>query len=313
MTTMMTQAVRLIKVMEGMEACNHPTVIAPEIMANTEAILFFKKLSKGKQHQRNSQGVWMQRDRSCASGWSQPAAIHMEKGDVYWAPCDRVTKADVVILIQDARLVQRFQMFGQVGLGCEKENRLGRGICFGNKEENLSFFANALEAQPEMLQQEAFTFSIFEGNFLPVDIESPLIKFRPSSTRKFYGEARIDLDKLLTKGSAILEFTRSELVHTMQVICYRFFDLERRFPGYVVKATKTASEAWSEDTNEGSIECPSSIDVDSSLTSHATLDSASSEQESKWIWLDESPGSQRSELSTGGTRERTNSFDFDTV
>jgi len=203
------------------------------MLNETRAVLFFKKLPRGRQTAGNSQGLFIQRNPGSAQEWSQPIAVHMASGDLYWGNSPRVDRTDIFVLVQDAAMVDAFAHYAQLGFDADTANKMKKGCCIENSEINFIRFATVLSERPDLCSGAAFAYGVHNGHIFPVDIESPIFQLRETSTSKFYGVRRnVDLPTLLQRGLPIHDLQKSELVGDVRGCLARHFNIDKRFPAY---------------------------------------------------------------------------------
>lgn len=231
MTTVNTQLQRLSKSLMLIDEKHHPSIVPPQLLLGTKGVLFFKKLPRGKQSTSTSTGIYFQRNGE--KEWSQPLAVHMNKGDLYWGQSPKVDRVDVMVFIQDIELANKMRCFGQIGFHTDSPNRMKKGCCIENNEASFIKFTTVLSERADLTEGAAFSYGLNNGFFFPVDIESPIVQLRDSSNIKFYNyEKNIDINKILQGPKLSLDGEKTSLIKSAHLMIRKYFDIESRFPAY---------------------------------------------------------------------------------
>mmetsp|Transcript_12334 Transcript_12334/g.23960 ORF Transcript_12334/g.23960 Transcript_12334/m.23960 type:complete len:495 (-) Transcript_12334:468-1952(-) len=219
-----TKSFRLAHLSKGL------AVTPPSILENARAVVFFKKLTRGRQNSVSNSGVFFK--RISKEEWSNPVAVTMNKGDVYWGRIPRVERCDIFLIISDVEVVHNFELYGQMGFS-DETNKMKKGILVENSEAGLVRFTEAISETPDMLRDDDnFSFGICDGHFFSVHIENPMIRVRDSSNSKFYGDRGATAAAILSSN----KFTfvdQKGYIEEFHNYLRLYFDVAKRLPAYV--------------------------------------------------------------------------------
>jgi len=208
---------------------SNASLLPPQMLELTKAVVFFKKLQQGRQTASSAHGIYLR--RIGYAEWSQPVIVHMEQGDVAWGSMGD-SKADVLFLLTDDKSIQLFESFEKVGFTDESYS-MKRGATIQNNDESLLQFVQDLSERPELVSTDhSYSYCISHGNFYPCHVENPVIAYRDSSNIKFYEDRRIRLHTLCTSAAVPPTADKKSLISAGQRIIAAYFNVQKRFPEY---------------------------------------------------------------------------------
>ncbi|GBG29649.1 SH3 domain-containing protein PJ696.02 [Hondaea fermentalgiana] len=229
MSTIKEQVQRCVKSFRLTELMKDLAVLPPSVMVNARAIVFFRKLPRGKQSTTTSVGIFVK--RLGKEEWSNPVAVSMAKGDVYWGKLPRVDRSDILLVISDVEVVHSFELYGQTGFS-DETNKLKKGVLVENSDSGVTRFTEALSERPDMLRDDDnFSFGICDGRLFSVHIENPVLRVRDSSNTKFYTSRSASAASIFS-NQAELTAERASLVGMMHDKLRAHFDVAARLPAY---------------------------------------------------------------------------------